>query len=167
MALREATRAVAYPQCRHATLWRAVMGTEHTRHPSSRRSLSSGVQAGSGNKAKAGGSAAPIEEVPEPPSTGVAMVSMGFGALGAVAIAAVGVVGAFKMALWAASESGRSMSPEDKASAVAVPNVAAQPTKAELEVELAALRRMERSAEIDAEKAAIKKELKLMKTASS
>lgn len=34
-------------------------------------------------------------------------------AIGAVAVAAVGVMGAFKMALWAASESGRSLSPGD------------------------------------------------------
>ena len=49
----------------------------------------------------------------------------------AVGVAAVGVIGAFKMALWAASESGRSMDPKQEpgpSAAAAVPS-AASPTK--------------------------------------
>jgi len=83
-------------------------------------------------------------------------------AIGAIGIAAVGVYGAFKMALWAAKESGRSMDPSSSAEHATAkgPPVVPPPSKAELEEELTELRKLPRSPGVDSRKAAIKAELR-------
>ncbi|GAB4815462.1 hypothetical protein N2152v2_002508 [Parachlorella kessleri] len=60
------------------------------------------------------------DDVPPPPSAFAAVFALGGGALGAVAIAAIGVYGVFKMAFWVASETGRSINAQDPAAAAGV-----------------------------------------------
>mmetsp|Transcript_16610 Transcript_16610/g.42590 ORF Transcript_16610/g.42590 Transcript_16610/m.42590 type:complete len:160 (-) Transcript_16610:75-554(-) len=155
------------PQFHPAVVRGAARGAALTASRSRLPARGMASSASSGGKAASG--ATPVEEVPDPPSAGVAMVSMGFGAVGAVAIAAVGVMGAFKMALWAASESGRSMNPASSApppEEVTPAEAAAEPSRGELEAELAELRKLPRSASVDAQKAAIKQQLMQPKAAA-
>lgn len=69
------------------------------------------------NAAQGSGGTPPTEELPDPPNAFETVGAMGFGAMGALAVAGLGVVGVFKLALWVAGEAGRPMrgAPQEQA----------------------------------------------------
>lgn len=130
------------------------------------------------------------EEDSTPPSAARAIATMGAGALGAVAVAAVGVWGVFKMAMAVAEGTGRTLNsnnggaPMPAATAGASttnqgangllpmqPDVPAGPIyppppqhrKANLQAELQALYQMPRSPAVEEQKAAIRQELQALR----
>lgn len=129
--------------------------------------------------------AAGSEEDSTPPSAARAIATMGAGALGAVAVAAVGVWGVFKMAMAVAEGTGRTLNSNNGGTVVPVaamagtysqgangllpmqPDVPAGPIyppspqhrKADLQAELQALYQMPRSPAVEQQKAAVRQEL--------
>lgn len=132
--------------------------------------------------------AASVEEDSTPPSAARAIATMGAGALGAVAVAAVGVWGVFKMAMAVAEGTGRTLnsnsggmaspppafegtSSQGSSSLLPMqPDVPAGPVyppspqhrKADLQAELQALYQMPRSPAVEEQKAAIRQELQAL-----
>lgn len=123
-----------------------------------------------------------------PPSAARAVATMGAGALGAVAIAAVGVWGVFKMAMAVAEGTGRTLNSNGSASPAAAsvsvpysseandllpmqPAVPSGPVyppspqhrKAELQADLQALYQMPRSPVVEEQKATIRQELQSLR----
>lgn len=135
-------------------------------------------------KAGVSGQTPGSEEDSTPPSAFAAVATMGAGALGAVAVAAVGVWGVFKMAMAVAEGTGRTLRPQ--AAQGVVPGAAAEapandllpmqpdvpagplypPTpahrKADLQAQLQDLYQMPRSRAVEDQKAALRRELQAL-----
>ncbi|DBA78158.1 TPA: hypothetical protein ACH3X2_008124 [Trebouxia sp. C0005] len=142
------------------------------------------------NPTGAAGQAVGSEEDSTPPSAARAIATMGAGALGAVAVAAVGVWGVFKMAMAVAEGTGRTLNSNNSGAAMPAatavagtpnqgangllpmqPDVPAGPVyppspqhrKADLQAELQALYQMPRSPAVEEQKAAIRQELQSLR----
>ncbi|DBB04305.1 hypothetical protein WJX77_002445 [Trebouxia sp. C0004] len=138
----------------------------------------------------AAGQAVGSEEDSTPPSAARAIATMGAGALGAVAVAAVGVWGVFKMAMAVAEGTGRTLNSNNGGAAMPAatagagtpsqgadgllpmqPDVPAGPIyppspqhrKADLQAQLQALYQMPRSPAVEEQKAAIRQELQSLR----